>query len=199
MAEEIAETLNPAPTGPSETEPQEGKAEAQEVQETKRGRGRPRKNPAIPEADVIPRKPKGEKTAKSEKAAPASVEQSPDFYARSVSGIHMMLSLATGLDLSISDKDSATLGDAIYQVAKDSNLEFLTKYAPYINLAVTAAMIEIPIAVKAQAGLGAKKAQKEAVSQNVTPQGPGVESGKPLSLVGPVGPGGIEVGQSHVN
>ena len=185
----------PEPEGPSSAEPAAVTPEATEATEPKRGRGRPRKD-SIPEADVLPRKPKGvDKSAGKPSDAPA---KNGEFYARMVEGSHLTISLLTGMDLTLPAKDAAALGEAIYQVVKEYDLSFISKYAPILNLVAVTASVEIPVMMRAQMGLAQKKAVQTETKQQIKPQGPGVEMGQPLKIVPNGMGGGTELGQSRI-
>ena len=189
---EIADQVDLEETTP---DPGPGNLQAEAAPEQKKGRGRPRKTAPLPEADVIPRKPKGgDKPAEPKQAETA---KTAEFYARLAEGAHMSISLMTGLDLTIPAKDAQALGEAIFQVVKEYDLTFISKYAPILNLMAVTAAVEIPVIIKAQAGLNAKQAKKAEAKQVVKPQQQGIEPGTPLKIVPQAGTGGVELGQAH--
>lgn len=103
-------------------------------------------------ADVLPTKDKPNKST-------VSSVLSKDSVVKQVFGIHQILALVTVPEAAISEADADLLGGAIYEVIKDSDLEWLTKYEKYINLAVAAAVVEVPTALRIKAAMAAKKKQ----------------------------------------
>jgi hypothetical protein len=101
-------------------------------------------------ADVLPTKDKkGKETVSSVLSKDSVIKQ--------VLGIHQILALVTVPEAAITESDAELLGSAIYEVIKDSDLEWLTKYEKYINLAVAAAVVEVPVALRVKGAMDAKK------------------------------------------
>ena len=183
------ETPNVDPT------PQIEANEVPQPEKKKRGPKGPR-TPKAPDASVIPRKGKGGEaaSAKEEKTSKDSITKTAEFYARQVEGMHMMASMLTGLDLSIKSSEAQTLGEAIYLVVKEYDLEFISKYAPLLNLAATTLMVEVPVVMRATEAVKVRKAAQGEAKAKTKLQGPGVEVGTPLQVVSNF-PGGEGLGQ----
>lgn len=135
----------------------------------------------IPEP-VIPKKKKSSGSSKKEPEVP-KLELTPEILSQQVKGLHQIASMfVPGAE--ITEPQAKMLGDAIYEVMKDSNLEWLTKYGKYINLAVTVAIVEFPVAMRVKAikeqQLQEKRAQQ---AQMQAPQKTGVDAGQPLRVV----------------
>lgn len=191
----MEEVTNLAPDNQNSPEPTPENAVVGEEAAAPKKRGpkgpHKKKEEALPLDSVLPRKPKGGKEAE---AKGPEIQKDATFYARLVEGTHMSLSLMTGMDLTIAPKDAEALGAAILAVVKEYDLSFISKYAPMLNLVAVTAAVEIPIMMKAQAGLKAKQARKVEAVQAVKPQGPGVEAGSPLKVMQG---GGGDLGQVY--
>jgi hypothetical protein len=101
-------------------------------------------------ADVLPTKDKKGKESVSSVLTKDSV-------VKQVFGLHEIVALLTVPEAAITESDAELLGGAIYEVIKDSDLEWLSKYEKYINLAVAAAVVEVPTAIRVKAAMDAKK------------------------------------------
>lgn len=111
----------------------------------------PRKRGKSPQpADVLPTK----EGKKGEKIGTVLTKES---VVKQVFGLHQILALMTVPEAAISESDAELLGSAIYEVIKDSDLEWLAKYEKYINLAVAAAVVEVPTALRIKESLDKKK------------------------------------------
>ena len=155
------------------------KLPADETPTEKPGRGRPPKNP---DNVGIPRI-KNSGGRKSKKDETPKMEKTAEFFAAQVLGIHQVLTIFTGMDLTIKPDDAASLGSAIYEVVKEHDLEWLTKFSPYINLALTVVVVETPIILKVKAAVNAKKNQSretKVLKQDI----PKVDTGDPLRQAG---------------
>lgn len=128
-----------------------GAEELGEEEPVKRGS----KNPQP--ADVLPTKDKNKKDN-------ISSVLSKDSVIKQVYGLHQILALVTVPEAAISESDAEMLGGAIYEVIKDSDLEWLSKYEKYINLAVAAAVVEVPTAIRVKTAMDAKH-KKPAVKE----------------------------------
>ncbi len=148
-------------------------APAQDVTEEKPKRGRKPKD--APDATVIPRKSKKKKEEEKDPETPKTGE----FFAQQIYGIHQLASVMTGIDLSITPESAQQLGQAVYEVVKEYDLSWMSKFSPLINLAVTAAIVEAPVIMKAQKALAQKAAIKKEQVQ-LKKDTAKIESGEPL-------------------
>ena len=158
----------------------EGTAEAIQTDEP----AKPKKKPAAPKPKdlpepVIPKKGKGQ----VKKEEPPKIELTPESITKQVKGIHAIAGMFIE-GAAIGDPEAALLGDAIYQVVKDSDLAWLAKYGKYVNLAVTIAIVEMPVAARVRAiqmqKVAAKKQQEDSMKSE---EKTGVDAGAPLRLV----------------
>lgn len=185
----MEETLEKLPDSPELETPG---VEGEPAPEPKRGRGRPRKT-QIPEADVIPRKAKDAKPS-SKKEEEKNTNQTAEFFAQQIFGIHTLASLVTGMDLMIDAKGAASMGAAVYEVVKQYDLSWLNKFTPVMNLIVTTAIVEGPVILKAQAQAKAKRAEKQEAQVLKSPattveQGPPLKATPQASGIGQAQPG----------
>lgn len=171
---ENSSTSDPKPEAPK------GEAEAQEVEEPKVETPKAPQPKEVPDP-VIPRA--SAKKSSSKKAEPPKIELSPEILAQQVKGLHQIASMfVPGAE--IADPQAKMLGDAIYEVVKDSNLEWLQKYGKYINLAVTVAIVEFPVAMRVRAIRDQKIQEARAQqAQMQAPKSTGVDAGQPLRVV----------------
>lgn len=111
--------------------------------------------------EALPTKDKGKTVAATSLTKETVVKQ--------VYGLHQIAALMLTPEAAISEADAELLGSAVYDVIKDSNLEWLSKYEKYINLAVAAVIVEVPTAMRVSEALK-KKAKPATVAENEQPE-----------------------------
>ncbi len=108
-------------------------------------------------ADVLPTK-----EGKARKVGSVLTKES---VIKQIQGLHQVLALMTVPEAAISESEAQLLGEAVYEVIKDSELEWLSKYEKYINLAVAVTVVEVPTALRIKEAMDKKK-KKPAVVKN---------------------------------
>lgn len=119
------------------------------VEEKPKRKRRTRAEMLTPDGEVMPRR--GKKTVDD------TVKKSAEFFASQFMGLHMLASAVTGLPLQVSEESAKSVGEAIYDVVKQYDLTFITKYGALFTLATTLGMVEYPIFLKVKNSVDAKK------------------------------------------
>jgi len=143
------------------------------VEEKPKRKRRTRAEMLTPDGEVMPRRG-------TSKAPNDTVKKSAEFFATQFFGMHMLASAITGLPLEVSEEGAKSVGEAIYDVVKQYDLTFITKYGALFTLATTLAMVEYPIFAKVKNSVDAKKVVDKVKKEtaNVT-----IDVGAPLKVI----------------
>lgn len=131
-------------------------------------------------AEVAPNTPKS-KAAKADGKAKAS-NLTADFFAKQIYGTHELLGLFFGEEAKIDREGAVMLGEAVYEVVKEYDLEYIGKFGKWSGLITAAAIVEVPVIMRLQkkASLAKAKPLTQTVSQLPNESAPlGIATGAP--------------------
>lgn len=114
----------------------------------------PRKGAPEP-ANVLPKKD-------GSGAEKIITELNAETVSNNIFGIHQILAMMVTPEFAIGKDEAKVLGEAVYNVIKDYNLEFLNKYSKYIDLIFAVAVVEVPVGMRVSAAIKKKKTSKKA-------------------------------------
>jgi hypothetical protein len=129
--------------------------------------------PAEEKAGTKAKKDEGSKKPRRRKAGPDIREMlSPEALAQQILGLHMLAAIFVPEAGQITPDGARMLGEAIYEVASQYDLEWLAHLMPWAKLVVTAAIVEGPIIISIVQKRRAAQAQMRAEAQAAVAEAP---------------------------